>query len=453
MNLDSFITLGHLIAYLITLTIGLVVTLLLLMWLRDRRELLKQIRRVQLSSYLGPPLDNHTVKILWSKCGKTDREILEEILVDRCRVAVRGELSVATEEVLVATGIHEQWIRDLSRRRAPGRVRAALKLGYVHDSRGVDALVSASTAGNTQVQMAVIVSLGRLKDPRGLPGLIRLGHQGSAAIPALTFAAALAACARGCPSRLVSLLRAPESRTRIIGAWALSETADLTVLRDLLTSSRDREPEVRAKIARALARVEGQESLNTLIEMARDPVWFVRVRALDALGQRGSPSADRVVMAGLEDPRPEVRYRAAFALRRIHGMQGSIVAKVLSESSPRSLHSLISEWDRAGFLSDLTAGLSTRSWPRFLDCQNSLKTLIAAGVTQPLVDFVTVFPDIKVQLRLLRLLLGLSDNTLNMQILALADRQGCDRRVARAIRDADMRKKNMTSANLPSRLV
>jgi hypothetical protein len=134
-------------------------------------------------------------------------------------------------------------------------------------------------------------------------------------------------------------------------------------------------------------------------------------------------------------------------------MQGSIVARVLSESTPRSLRSLVSEWDRAGFLSDLTAGLSTRNWPQFLDCQKTLKILIAAGVTQPLVDFVMVFPDIKIRLRLLRLLFGFSDNNLNMQILALADRDECDPRVARAIRDAHMRKENMTSTNLPSYLV
>jgi hypothetical protein len=103
-------------------------------------------------------------------------------------------------------------------------------------------------------------------------------------------------------------------------------------------------------------------------------------------------------------------------------------------------------------LSDLTAGLSTRSWSRFLDCQNSLKTLIAAGVTQPLVDFVVVFPEIKIRLRLLRLLLGLSDNNLYRQILALANREGCDPRVARAIRDANMPKENKTSTNLPPHL-
>ncbi len=453
MNLDLVLPLGHAIAYFCALTIGLGLAVGLLVWFRSRRELWKQFRRVQLSSYLVPPLDPHTIQLLWSKCSKTDQEILEEILVDQSRLALREGLGVASGELLVAMGLHERWIRDLSRRRAPGRLRAALKLGYVHDSRGVDALVSASTDGNVQVQMAVSISLGRLKDPRGLPGLIRLAQRASAALPGLTLAAALAACARGGPRHLVSLLRAPESRTRIIGAWALSETADRTVLRELLTTSSDPEPEVRAKIARALARVEGPESLNALLQMARDPVWFVRVRALDALGQKGTPSAEPSVMAGLEDPQAEVRYRAAFALRRIRGMQGSIIAKVLAEGSPQSFRSLISEWDRAGFLSDLAAGLSTHDWPRFVKCQDLLKTLIAAGVIQPLVDFVLVFPDIKVRLRLLRLLLGLADPNLEKQLRTLPDRQACDPRVARAIRDASKTERPMPTGRLPSSLV
>jgi hypothetical protein len=155
-------------------------------------------------------------------------------------------------------------------------------------------------------------------------------------------------------------------------------------------------------------------------------------------------------MAGLEDPRPEVRYRAAYALRRIHGMQGRVIAKVLAEGSPRSFYSLISEWDRAGFLNDLVAGLSTRDWERFLECRTHLKTLIAAGVVQPLVDFVLVFPDIKVRLRLLRLLLGCSDPHLDMKLRALPEREGCDPRVARVIRDAAKADQPMTPFNPPS---
>jgi HEAT repeat protein len=436
MNSESGIFLQQVVARLAILTIGLGVGICLLLWARRRGELWKQAWRLQLSSYLVPPIDAQAVRLLLSKSRTTQREILEEILLDQCRLARLEGPRRVWEELLVATGLHEKWIRDLGSRRSSSRLRAALKLGYVRDQRVFDALVSASSDGNIQVQMAVCLSLARLADPRGLPGLLRLARQGSAAIPALTLAAGLAACARGEPRRLLSLLRAPESRTRIIGAWALSETAGRSVLHELVTASRDPEPEVRAKVARALARVEGAESLPALLQLAGDPVWFVRVRAFDALGQKGEPAAEPAVMTGLEDPKPEVRYRAAYALRRIRGMQDSVLVKVLADGSPRSFRSLISEWDRAGFLSDLAAGLSTRDWPRFVQCRNSLKTLIAAGVTRPLVHFVLVFPDIKVRLRLLRLLLAHLDPQLGGELQVLPDRQGCDPRVARAIKNA-----------------
>ena len=88
MNLDSVIPLGHAIAYLAVLTIGLDLGVCLLLWTQSRRELWKQTRRVQLSSYLVPPVDAHPIKLLWLKCGKSDRAILEDILVDQCRLAL-----------------------------------------------------------------------------------------------------------------------------------------------------------------------------------------------------------------------------------------------------------------------------------------------------------------------------------------------------------------------------
>ncbi len=435
MNLISLNLLEHAIAYLFLSTIGIGLAVYILVFSRNQRGLWKQARRVQLSSYLVPPLNPQTLNLLWSRSSTVDREILEDILVDQCRLVSDEELRKTTENLLIAAGPHERWIRSLQKGRASDRTRAALNLGYVHDTRSVEALMAASTDSGAQVRLAVCLSLGRLRDPIGLPGLARLAHEPSAEIPDLTLAAALAACACGCPRRLVHLLRGPEARTRVIGAWALSESADETVVPELLKASRDREPEVRAKIARAWARVRGQESLNALTQLARDPVWFVRVRALDALGNKGEPSGESAVVFGLEDAKAEVRCRAAFALRQIHGMSGETLTRVLSHGSGGSFQSLISEWDRAGFLSNLVAGLSTRDWRRFVESQELLKTVIAAGIIRPLLDLVLIFPDIKVRLRLLHLLFGASDPKLPMELRSVADRPGCDPLLARAIKE------------------
>lgn len=405
----------------------------LLMEIQHRRHLTREVRRIMLANKLGLTLDEDALRALWTASGRADREIIEDILVAQRRLPDPGR-SGAAENAALGAGIHGAWIKQLREGRVSRRVRAAAMLGHFRDQRGVEALGAAAEDPSPQVALAVAISLGRLGDPRGMPGLMRLTKQPRRVIPDLTLAAALAACARGQPTLLAELLKAPEVRLRSIAAWALSEVADPTVLPELLLAARDAEPEVRAKVARALSHISAPEAVDALSSMARDPVWFVRVRALDALGRlrdlRGEPAA----LAGLADPVREVRNRAASALRQIGGMKSAVMAKVLATGSRRSFECLLSEWERGGFLERVVAQLAGRDWAKFAESQEFVKTLIAAGVTRALVNFVLVFPDIKVRLRLLRLLAQAPRPVVREALLAVAARPQCDRRVAAAIR-------------------
>lgn len=418
---------------LVSLSTALIVYLL--MEAQYRRYLSRQARHLMLASQLAPAPDGGTVRALWSRSGRVDREIIEDILVNQCRSS-GGRESGTAEQALRASGIPEHWVRELRAGGLSRRVRAARRLGYFRDPRAVEALTNAGDDPSPEVRLAITLSLGRLRDPQGLAGLIRVARKPGSLIPDLTLAAALAACAEGCPSRLAELLRAPEARLRLVGAWALSEVADQTVLPQLLAAARDPESEVRAKAAKALGRIPCGESREGLDRLARDPVWFVRVRALDALGKLQDSSDEGAAFRGLDDKVREVRYRAAYALRQIRGMKGEVVAKILHAGSRRSFNSLISEWDRAGFLGGLVAGLSTHEWPRFIESRETLQALIAAGVTRALTDCVLIFPDIKVKLRLLRLLREAPAPDVRADLRALADHPGCDRRVAAKIREA-----------------
>ncbi len=417
------------------LALGTSAGVYLFMEIHFRRQLYRQARKVILASALPPALDAEFVSALWSASGPRDREILEEILVDLCRSpdALSARQASAT---LSALGIHSRWIEELRAGNLSRRVLAATKLGYVHDLRGVNALVAAAADPSPQVELAVTLSLGRLKDTRGLEALFRVAQNSARTVPDLTLAAALAACAEGQPALLVPLLKAPQANARIVAAWALSEVADLLVLRDVLRAAGDAEPEVRAKAARALGRIPTKESLEALELLTRDRVWFVRVRALDALGKLGDAAGVAAALYALGDNVREVRYRAASALRQMRVTKGEVVAPVLANGPRRSLNSLISEWDRAGFLWDIAAGLSTRNWERFGESRQLVKALVAAGITRALVSFVLVFPDIKVRLRLLRLLLESPHRTVRDQVAAVARLPECDARVAARIRKA-----------------
>ncbi len=423
------------VLFLVIFAVGLALLVYFMMDIRYRRQLTRNARKLILASKVAPTLNTESLRALWSKSGRFDRDLLEEILADLCR-STTGAAKESLGNVVREAGILDRWVRDLEKGRVSRRVRAAMRLAYIHDARGIDALVKAAEDRSEEVRLAVALSLGRLADPRGIPGLIRITQRSSSLVPDLTLAAALAACSKGRPAKLMELLQAREARERVVGAWALSEVADPTVLGELLRATQDAEGEVRAKVARALARVPGPESAGALVRLARDPIWFVRIRALDALGRLHESSGETVALIGIDDNMREVRYRGAFALRQIRGMKGDLATQIVTTRPRRSSNSLLSEWERAAFLWNVVAGLSTRDWPQFLESREVVRALSAAGVTRALVHSVLVFPNLKVRLRVLRLLAEGATAGLRRELEGLAGQPGCDPRVARALRRA-----------------
>jgi hypothetical protein len=417
------------------LAVALAVLVFLLMDIRYRRQLARSARRMILTSKFLPFPKPEGLRALWSGSGTRDREIIEEIVANLCRLG-KNSIDRTVEEAVIEAGIFDRWVQDLENGRAGRRVTAAIRVGYVHCVRAVDALNRACEDSSPEVRLAGLLGLGWQKDPRGLPGLMKIADGPPGDIPDLTLAAALAECADGSPGKLENFLKGPEVRRRLLGAWALSDIADRTVLPGLLDASLDSEAEVRAKVAGALARIADPESAKALVRLAQDPVWFVRIRALDALGRLRESSGWPAALLGLEDEVREVRYRAAFALRQIGGMKGDVATKVLVASSRPSFDDLISEWERAGFLWWVVGALSVRDWPQFIESRDLVRALIGAGVTRTLIDFLLVYPDIKVRLRLLQLVIGASGAGARADLLEIARQPRCDHRVAAAIRRA-----------------
>lgn len=413
-------------------TLGAAVGIYLLMEIHYRRQQARQARKVILENRLSRAPAEKDPRVSWSTSSRADREIIMDILAEQATLA-DPKWQDAIQQVFFSLGVFDEWLGDLRRGSVARRVHAAMRLGSVRDPRAVEALVSAAEDRAWQVRLAITISLGRWADPRGVPGLIRVARHPSRSVPDLTLAAALAACAEEQPALLAGLLRAPESRLRIIASWALSEIADPSVLQPLLDITEDPDPEVRAKSARALARLHERESVEALSRLARDPVWFVRVRAQDALAELGDVRGEDAVLSGIEDPVREVRYRAASALRRIRGMRGEVAARVLFTTSPRGFRSLISEWDRAGFLWEVVKGLSACSSQSFRASVKTVRILIAARVTRVLSNFILYFPDLKARLRLVLLFRESSSPKVEAEILAVARSPACHRLVARKI--------------------
>jgi hypothetical protein len=182
-----------------------------------------------------------------------------------------------------------------------------------------------------------------------------------------------------------------------------------------------------------LARIPDLASFEALKALVRDPVWFVRLRALDAWGELHPEEGGEIPLAALNDEVREVRYRAAFALRKIEGMKSEIVSQVLRTGSSLSFDSLLSEWDRAGFLDSVARDLADPGGARTNASKEFLRVLVAAGITSTLENFVLVYPNEEVRWALAKLLLEAPQREVRESLLSLARDPRCDTRIATTI--------------------
>jgi HEAT repeat protein len=413
-------------------TVTFAVGIFFLMQIRHARNLAREARRLSFANLIVPPLDGRSLEELWTSSSRDDRKIIEEVLATQ-RNFLERQAAADFERIVTGSAIYPALIRRLRSGKTLERVHAVKVLGYFHDPRGIEAIAKSICDPCPEVVVACVLSLGRLKSPLAIPTLIEFVHKGQSLVPDVTLVGSLAACASKEPKKLVPLLHSVDSRPRILGAWALSEVADNTVLSALMGTRRDPDPEVRAKVARALARISEPDSVEALIFLANDESWFVRVRALDALGKLQAPAGEPIALAALFDNVREVRYRAASALRQIKGMHSEVLVKAITEVSLLGFNSLVSEWERAGFLEAVVDDLSGQDVTRRADGEKSLKALIGAGLTSALENLVLVHPNIEARLDLSRLLLETADDLGRNRLLALAKDSRCDRRVAEAI--------------------
>src|SRR3989454_9910858 len=152
---------------------------------RPRRQIRRDARRLILRSKLFPPLAADALRDVWKRSGRGDKELIEEVLVGMCASAA-DELKATIERSVVGSGIFERWISDVRNGGPSTRVRAATRLGYVHDLRGVFELARATEDGSLEVRMAAVLGLGRLQDPRGLLALVTIASKPSSEIPDFT---------------------------------------------------------------------------------------------------------------------------------------------------------------------------------------------------------------------------------------------------------------------------
>jgi HEAT repeat protein len=95
--------------------------------------------------------------------------------------------------------------------------------------------------------------------------------------------------------------------------------------------------------------------LPALHSLASDPEWFVRLRAVVALGQIESIGKIKILLRALCDANRHVRLRAAWALAQMEPHLEQILEDVVATKDEYALQAFVSELERSGAIEKIVS--------------------------------------------------------------------------------------------------
>jgi len=285
-----------------------------------------------------------------------DCNIVESILLDSIETAPETELPVLLaclrNSGLLDMRIHEARISHGWKRRT-----ALIALGRTRAPEAIPALAEALDAPTEETRIAAVRGLGRTGLPQAAVRLLDRLVAGDLRVPEHALKNALASCCQNRPSLLVKYVNQSTGRTRELLSRVLGELATPELGEDLIILASDPLPEVRASAARSLGRAHPSIALPTLAVLATDAQWFVRLRAVVALGGIDHPARIRPLLRALCDLNRYVRQRAAWALARIEPELNDILAQVVDTQDNYALQAFVSELERSGTIEKVVHAL------------------------------------------------------------------------------------------------
>ena len=197
-------------------------------------------------------------------------------------------------------------------------------------------------------------------------------------VPALPLQSALIQCCAERPQLLLPYVQNATGTLREVLGRVLGEVATPSLALDLLQFVGDDQDELRAAAARALAHPQSGLALDVLNELASDPVWFVRLRAIVSLGKHSDRRAMPALLRGLTDSNRLVRLRAAEALVAAKTDMAAVFSQVVASRDRYGLHAYLTAVENADLLGKLEAELqeSTLIDP---EQKQRLHTVLQAG--------------------------------------------------------------------------
>jgi len=313
--------------------------------------------------------------------------LMREAILDRSRAEAPPESIPFLIRAYEDLAITDRYIEELEQ--SPHweeRARAAERLGRIGSARAVPALlrvVRDIKDEDEDVRGAALRGLGRIRDPRALPGLIEALGYAEASLPPRIAEIIVMFGGDSVPLLIADLRNLDSDVRRMWAAEILGWLGDPRATVPLIESLGDVSPEVRAKAAGGIGKIRDARSVDRLLEMLlSDPIPFVRTRAAQALGSIGHPKVIDHLIHVLKDPEWWVRIRAIEALEQIGQSSSSALLVALEDDDEEVRQRAAMALERMGYVQEGIAVIVRDGYRP--DISRVLLLMGRAGVTEVL---------------------------------------------------------------------
>jgi HEAT repeat protein len=291
----------------------------------------------------------------WRK-DSFERRIVETVALDAFEAAGPEE-SARLLKFLRNSGLIEKRIFEARHHTGWRRMRSLVALGRTRAPEGIPALSEGLRDRNPETRLAALRGLGRMASPKAAEEILDWVSEKGLKVPELPLQGALVQCCAERPQLLLPHIHRATGRVREVLGRVLGEVATPSLGADLLQFAGDDLDELRAAAARAMSRGQSALAPYILDDLARDEVWFVRLRAIVSLGKLSDSRAIPSLLRGLTDSNRLVRLRAAEALVGLGTEMAPIFEKVVATRDRYGLHAYLTALENANLKRKLEAEL------------------------------------------------------------------------------------------------
>jgi HEAT repeat protein len=323
-------------------------------WYRGRYFRRRNERTVALRSQWDKILSGKISAGDW-RFNTLDCDIVESILLDSIEMSSADKLP-SLVNCLRVSGLLDMRIYEARTSRGWKQRTALLTLGRTRAMEAIPALAEGLDSRLRETRIAAVRGLGRTARMEAAIPILDRVVLGQFDAPERSLKNALVNCCRTCPEILVKYIEHTHGPVRVLLARVLGELASPELGEELLVLAADPLPEVRASAARAFGNTNTSYTLPSLHCLVSDPEWFVRLRAVVALGQIEDLGKIKILLHALCDANRHVRQRAAWALAQMGPQVEQILEDVVATKDDYALQAFVSELERSGAIETILSG-------------------------------------------------------------------------------------------------